>query len=358
MDLYDYGWTEDMMPKGAEGEPARVSAVHKERYELISRRGICYGKLKAGVYYGGGEEEFPETGDFVLIHYNERGDSQIIKTLERKSKFARYDLSGHKAEYAKTVLEQVVAANFDYVFILQSLNRGFNLRRLERYLTLAWESGAIPAVVLTKADLTEDYGEQLRLAREAAGVAEVFVVSACTGYGLEELCRFLKPRSTVVFLGSSGVGKSSLVNALAGEELMEVKEIREKDGRGRHTTTRRQLMMLQNGAMIIDTPGMREIGMWGVDAGLGEAFTDVEYYTDRCRFSDCSHESEPGCAVKAALESGELSRERWESYLKIQRDATYANDRAGYLNVKQQRFKEIARKNRERENLEKGKKDR
>jgi ribosome biogenesis GTPase len=338
-----------MIHEASSGLPARITAVHRDRYELISQHGEGFGRLKAGVYRDDGMKEkeppadFPTTGDFVLIEYNPSGDSRIIQTLPRKSKFARNDFSGHAAGYVKTIREQTVAANFDYVFILQSLNHDLNIKRLERYLTLAWQSGAVPVVVLTKADLAADYAGQIRATQKVARGVGVYPVSAKTGFGLDKLSDYLKPRKTIVFLGSSGVGKSSLVNALAHEELMTVKEIREDDSRGRHTTTHRQLLMLPGGVMVIDTPGMRELGMWDVTSGLGEAFDDVEQFLGQCRFSDCTHRTEPGCAVKAALMSGVLSRERWDSYQKLKEEARFVENKAGALQEKQQRFKEIAK---------------
>jgi ribosome biogenesis GTPase len=341
LNLADYGFIPTMVPESCSGIPARITAVHKERYELICEYGPTFGRLKSSIYYLNGLEEFPTTGDFVLINYNSTGDSQIIKTLERKSFFSRRDPTPGRGE-------QAVAANFDYVFIMQSLNFDFNLKRLERYLTLAWQSGAVPVVILTKADLVEDYSEQMWAAQRVASGADVYAISAITGFGLNMLEDYLKPGKTIVFLGSSGVGKSSLVNALAGQEFMEVNDIREDDSRGRHTTTHRQLIRLQNGAMIIDTPGMRELGMWDVSTGLGEAFSDVESYIGLCKFSDCRHQTEPGCAVKAAIMSGELSEERWESYLQLKREAKYSDDKAGYLRQKQQWHKDIAKWSKQR----------
>lgn len=340
MDLSKYGFSINDMPEDPQGIPARITAVHKERYALVCEHGEAYGRLKTKEYYGG-LEEFPTTGDFVLIHYNAGGDSQIVKTLPRRTFFSRRDPAPGRGE-------QAGAANFDYVFLIQSLNQNFNVRRLERYLTLAWQSGAAPVVVLTKADLAENCEDYIRIAEGLAAGVPVYAVSARTGAGLGDLAAYMAPGKTVVFLGSSGVGKSSLVNALAGETVMNVSGIRESDGKGRHTTTHRQLILLPNGAMIIDTPGMRELGMWDVSDGLGEAFADVEQYLGKCRFSNCKHQTEPGCAIKAAIENGELSRERWESYINLKTEAKFADDKSAFLRQKQQKFKNIAKINRQR----------
>jgi len=330
----------DMLPKNAQGIPARVTAVHKNRYALVCEYGEVYGRLKSKSYYAdkyvGECEEFPTTGDFVLIIYNTSGDSQIIKTLPRMTFFSRKDPTPGRGE-------QAVAANFDYVFIMQSLNQDFNPKRLERYLTLAWQSGATPVVILTKADLMDEYSEYIRIAERTAKGVSVYAVSAMTGKGMEALADYIRPGKTIVFLGSSGVGKSSLVNALAGEEIMAVNGIREDDSKGRHTTTHRQLIMLKNKTMIIDTPGMRELGMWDVTVGLGEAFGDVEQFLGRCRFGDCKHQTEPGCAIKEAIANGELSKERWESYRKLGSEAMYSDDKGTFLRLKQQRNKEISK---------------
>ena len=319
--------------EGMAGIPARVTSVHKERYGIVSEHGETFARLKTREYYLDGQA-FPTTGDYVMINYIDNGDSQILATLPRRTYFSRKDPDPARGE-------QAVAANFDYVFIMQSLNLDFNPKRLERYLTLAWQSGAIPVVVLTKADLTGNYGDYLtRIEQVAAGV-DVRIVSARTGFGMDTLKEYLTPGNTIVFLGSSGVGKSSLVNALAGEEVMAAGEIREDDSKGRHTTTHRQLLRLSDGVMIIDTPGMRELGMWGVTEGLEEAFSDVEKYLGKCRFRDCRHESEPGCAIRQAIDSGELDAARWESYRNLQSEAKYADDKQALLRQKQQWHKGI-----------------
>ena len=311
MNINDYGIVPNF--EGLPGIPARVTAVHKERYEIVCAQGITHARLKTREYFVD-TQDFPTAGDFVMIHYIENGDSQIHATLPRRTCFSR-------REPGSIPRDQAVAANFDYVFIMQSLNQDFNPKRLERYLTLAWQSGATPVILLTKADLVEDYWDYLtRVERVALGV-NTHVVSAHTGQGLNRLNAYLQPGKTVVFLGSSGVGKSSLVNALAGQDIMAVSAIREDDSKGRHTTTHRQLIRLSSGVMVIYTPGMRELGMWDVSEGLVDAFADVEKYLGRCRFSDCRHESEPGCAIKAAIAAGELDPMRWESYQNLKEEA-------------------------------------
>ena len=340
MDLEKYGFAPEVLKENILFEdsaiiPARVTAVHRERYQLVCEHGEIYARLKTKEYYVE-SEEFPTTGDFVLIRYISNGDSQIVKTLPRKTFFSRLDPTPGRGE-------QAVAANFDYVFIMQSLNHDFNAKRLERYMTLAWQSGATPVIVLTKADLVEHYEEYVASIEGAAPGVEVHQVSSKTGYGMEALKKYLQPGKTVVFLGSSGVGKSSLVNALVGEEIMGVNGIREDDSKGRHTTTYRQLIMLGNGAMIIDTPGMRSVGMWDISTGLSEAFEDVKQHLGKCKFTDCKHRTEPGCAIKQALEDGSLSLERWQSYLKLKNEAKYSDDKTAYMRDKVKWHKELAK---------------
>lgn len=307
---------------------ARVAAVHRERYVLTNEQGDFCGRLKASAYRDGGI--IPTVGDYVTVEQNPGGDSLILATLPRRTFFSRR-ASGPSGT------EQAVAANCDCVFVMQSMNQNFNLSRLERYLAMSWQSGAEPVVVLTKLDLAEDPARYVEAARSVAQDAPVHAVSTLTGAGLGELSVYLAPGRTIAFLGSSGVGKSSLVNALAGEEVMAVGTIRAADARGRHTTVHRQLLRLPCGAFLIDTPGMRELGMWEAPEGLAAAFPEVEALLGRCRFSDCKHRSEPGCAIRAALAEGTLSPQRWENYQKLQAESAYAERKAAALCRKAQK---------------------
>lgn len=326
MDTIQFGFNQAFFSPAEEGLiPARITAVHKERYGVISEKGTGYAVLKRGSYQGKDTtEEFPAVGDFVALRPMETGDSLITGTLPRTSRFLRTNFSGHAAGYVKTVLEQTVAANFDYVFLMSSLNHDFNVARMERYLTIARHSGAMPVIVLTKADVAVDREEKLSMATAIAGTAPVYVISALTGEGLAALAPYFGPGKTAVFLGSSGVGKSSLVNALAGETVMAVNDIREDDSKGRHTTTHRQMIFLPGGAMVIDTPGLRELGVvWEAEEGIAETFADVEAFLGRCRFSNCRHLSEPGCAIREAVQRGELQKTRVDRYFRLQREARF-----------------------------------
>ena len=257
-------------------------------------------------------EEVPTTGDWVELEWNPSGESRIISTYPRRTKFERVDptSSGRKA--------QILAANFDTLFILMSMNLNFNPRRLERFVAIALKSGAQVVVLLSKCDLAGDAELELP---ELPPQVPVYRISSITGEGLMHVRQYATPGQTLVFLGSSGVGKSSLVNALAGEELMPTLETREWDDKGRHATTERELVTLPNGCSIIDTPGIRELGMWEMSPEeIASAFADVEKHLGHCRFSDCRHDTEPGCAIKAALASGELDEGRWKAYLRLKEE--------------------------------------
>lgn len=346
IDLKQYGYIgAETPPLGL--IPGRVTSLQRESYTVITEQGEVEAKLKGSFYHKAElREDFPSVGDFVFMQYKKAGAWRIAKLLPRRSKFSRADFSGHGVGYAKTILEQVVATNFDYVFIMSSLNLDFNLNRIMRYLTQARQSGGQPVVILTKADLIEDFNPPLTHVQQAAPHVPVHAISAYTGFGLHMLSAYLQPRKTIVLLGMSGVGKSSLLNVLMEEEVMAVKSIREDDSRGRHTTTHRQLFMLPSGAMVIDTPGMRELGLFGADEGISVGFADVEELFASCRFTDCRHQTEPGCAVLAALADGSLSREHWERYLAQIRENKFVDDKSAYLQEKRTRHKSITMQNR------------
>ena len=260
---------------------------------------------------------WPAVGDWVAMEHGAPGEHRLIqRVLPRRTAVIR------RAPGDRKMPSQVLAANVDTVFVVTSVNQDFNLRRLERYLAVAWESGAWPVVLLSKADLADDLESFRVAATSAAPGVDVIAVSVVTGEGLDDVRAHLGRGRTVVFMGSSGVGKSSIVNALAGEPLLATAAIREDDARGRHTTTRRELVRLAGG-LLIDTPGLRELGVLDGD-GVGTAFEDVERAAATCRFSDCQHRSEPGCGVRAALANGTLDIARLEAYRKLEREAERA----------------------------------
>jgi ribosome biogenesis GTPase / thiamine phosphate phosphatase len=331
------GWTDELEaafdPFAERGfRPARVVAEHRGGYlvrsQLDERLAHPRGKLRDEELFGG----MPAVGDWVAV-CDAPGDRAAIEAvLPRKTKVSR------KTPWLKAE-EHILAANVDTVLLVTGLDADFNARRLERYLVAAWDSGADPVVVLTKLDLLDE-AEKLAEAEAIAFGVPVLAVSNVTGEGIDEVRALLRPRSTFVLLGSSGAGKSSLANRLAGRRLMPTGDLR-RDGRGRHTTRHRQLLVLPNGALLVDTPGLRELQVWEGD--VSNAFSDIAELSAECRFNDCTHRTEPGCAVQEAMESGDLDPARYESYRKLERELRSIEIRSSSRLRKEEKRRWIAR---------------
>ena len=319
MTMEQYGWNTDWEQRRqtssfAGDNVARVTQVHKSGCRIQTESGERRAMLAARILNDDPVER-PAVGDWVCYTPLEQDEALILDVLSRSSQISR-KASGRESR------EQVLAANVDWVFLVSSLNDDFNLNRLECYLTMAWQSGATPVVLLTKADLCdspESYSAQVEaLATEVA----IMTISAVDGTGLESLSPFLQAGKTLIMVGSSGVGKSTLLNALLGEERQQTGNIRDSDQKGKHTTTHRELYRLPGGALVIDTPGLRELQLWGVES-LEKTFPKIEALAEGCRFSDCHHENEPGCKLQAALASGDLDPRRYANYLKLRGEIRY-----------------------------------
>lgn len=296
---------------------ARVTEQHRELYKVISG----WGEIDASVsgklaYNADGQISFPAVGDWVMIDRADgsAGNAIIHHILRRKSVLARQAAGTEQAG-------QMIAANIDTIFICMSLNADFNLRRIERYLTIAWDSMATPVIVLTKSDLCDDLPQKLEDLASVSMGAAVIVCSSENGDGFDEISTYTGPGKTIAFVGSSGVGKSTLINRLMGQNVLATKAIREDDAKGKHTTTHRQLLQLPNGGIVIDTPGMRELQIY--TGNLAKTFEDIEEIAAQCKFSDCTHGAEPGCAIREAIEDGTLSEKRFANYQKLQRETSY-----------------------------------
>jgi ribosome biogenesis GTPase / thiamine phosphate phosphatase len=340
--INQFGWSDALSqqfaPFAEQGlVPGRVVVQHRGQYDLVTPEGEAKATISGRFAHEAGEGAYPVTGDWVAVSLDS-GAATIHAVLPRRTAFIR------KAA-GPSQTPQVVAANVDAAVLVAALTPDFNPRRLERYLAIAWQSGARPLVVLTKADLCPDVDEAVAATQAMAVGVDVIAVSAATGDGMADLASRLLPGETAVLVGSSGAGKSTLVNALAGEARMAVGAIREDDGRGRHTTSHRELVLLPGGALILDTPGMRELGLLDADEGITATFEDIDALAEQCRFHDCGHTNEPGCAIKAALESGGLDADRWRSYQKLQREAAFSDrkeDRAARL-VERRKWVTIAK---------------
>lgn len=304
---WDGGWETAFEPHRAAGlVPARVAVQHRGAYDLFTADGEV---RAAGAQQLVRDRDLPVVGDWV--GFDPEG-GLVEAVLPRRTSISR-------KEVWQAVREQVLAANMDVAFLVQALPLDFNLRRLERYLAMAWESGADPVVLLTKTDLVDDITPFLDgVETVTLGACPVVALSSKTRERLEEIRPFFAGNKTAVLLGSSGAGKSTLVNALLDEERIATAEVRDADHKGRHTTTRRELILLPGGGVVLDTPGIRELRLW--DADLEQVFSEIDELAAQCKFDDCAHDQEPGCAVRAALADGTLSRERWDGYVKLERE--------------------------------------
>lgn len=343
--LESLGWSDAFWPdRNADSMdlfPARVVEEQRELYLIASGRGESWASLTGRLRNEPGELGYPGVGDWVLARQAPKDDrATIARVLPRRSCFSR--------AAPQTGMQQIIAANIDVALVVAALGGDFNVRRIERYIAAVWESGARPVVVLTKCDLHEALDHFVSEVEGVAPGVRIVTTSAINHVGIESVAKQIGARQTAVIVGSSGTGKSTLINALLGSAVQHVSHVSALKDKGRHTTTARKLFLLPGGGIIIDTPGMREMQFYDVDDGLSATFEDVEAIVNRCKFTNCQHRTEPGCAVQAALQDGTLDADRWKSYHKLQREAAYQqreNDQHAQRKERE-RWKKIAMHNR------------
>jgi ribosome biogenesis GTPase len=341
--LSDLGWSsffEQQYQKLATPglKPARVAEENRGLYRILSPSGELWASVRGALRRSATTREaLPAVGDWVLVQHDPP-QATIHSLFQRRTKFAR-KMAGNRTE------QQIVAANIDTLFLVTSLNRDFNLRRLERYLALAWESGAQPVVILNKTDLCDNSDEYLAPTKSIVGTTQIILCSALTGSGRPELRERVRIGGTTALLGSSGVGKSSLINAIVGDKLQLTAAVRPDDDRGRHTTTARQLILVPGGGILIDTPGMREVQLWDASDGLDAAFSDIERLARSCKFRDCRHASEPGCAVRQAIAADQFAEDRLDSFHKLEREQLFLESKrnAALRSARNHAFRKIAK---------------